>query len=175
MHVYVQKSTTTTLPRKASGVSGCELSQVIAPAREGRVPSTGSGCARMVMVCMGRSCASDSIGAAIEAASMAAAKSRWDFMTSSLKRGRRELSRSEAIDIDDRLRECLRRFLRQIVPDTARDGPMRILARELLGIGAWVQVRRAIGIAFHRNGGHGNDQALGQLLFEIVVSGLALR
>src|SRR5712671_622172 len=119
MHVYVQKSTTTTLPRKASGVSGCELSHVMAPAREGSVPSMGSGCARIVMVCMGRSCASDSSDAK-ETANNAAAKSRCDFMTAP-KRGRRELLRSEAVDVDDRLRKGLGRFLRQIVSDAARD------------------------------------------------------
>src|SRR5256885_10644479 len=127
MHVYVQKSTTTTLPRKASGVSGCELSHVTAPAREGRVPSMGSGCARIVMVCMGRSCASDSIGVATGAANIAAAKSRCDFIAAPSAE-RRELLRSEAVDVDDRLCKGLGRFLRQIVPDAARDGPMRILA-----------------------------------------------
>src|SRR5438874_13002950 len=101
----------------------------MAPAREGRVPSIGSGCARIVMVCMGRSCASDSIGVATDAANVAAAKSRCDFMTGSLTR-RCELLRSESIDVDDRLRKGLGRFLRQIVPDAAGDGPMRILARE---------------------------------------------
>src|SRR5438046_7506512 len=120
MQVYVQKSTTTTLPRKASGVSGCELSHVMAPAKEGRVPSIGSGCARIVMVCMGRSCASDSIGVATEAANIAAAKNRCDFMMGSQARKARAPSRSEAVDIDDRLRKGLGRFLRQIVPDAAR-------------------------------------------------------
>lgn len=35
-----------------------------------------------------------------------------------------------AIDIDNRLGECKRRFLRQIVPDTARNGPISVLAGE---------------------------------------------
>src|SRR5438552_1832706 len=89
------------------------------------------------------------------------------------KRGRRKLLASEAVDVDDRLCERLRRFLRQIVPDAARHGPMRILAREFLGIGAAVRMWRTICIAFEGNGGHAYERALGQPLFQIVVSGLA--
>src|ERR1700730_12950683 len=91
-----------------------------------------------------------------------------------LKRGRRELLRSEAVDIDYRLRESLRRFQREVVPDAARDGPMRILARELLGISAGFQVWRAIGIAFEGNRGHADDWCFGQLLFQIAVLGFTL-
>src|SRR4029453_956471 len=36
MHVYVQKSTSTTFPRRPSGVSGSELSQPVAPSKPGR-------------------------------------------------------------------------------------------------------------------------------------------
>src|SRR5690349_16317120 len=39
MHEYVQKSTTTTLPRSAAFVSGGELSHVVAPASSGMSPS----------------------------------------------------------------------------------------------------------------------------------------
>src|SRR5262245_14129649 len=42
MHEYVQKSTTTTLPRNVSGVSGAELSHVSAPAKDGTCPSRSS-------------------------------------------------------------------------------------------------------------------------------------
>src|SRR6188508_644086 len=42
MQVYVQKSTSTTRPRSPSGVSGSEFSQPVAPANEGREPSTGN-------------------------------------------------------------------------------------------------------------------------------------
>jgi hypothetical protein len=42
MHVYVQKSTATTFPRKLAGVNGAEFSQPLAPSREGKCPSTGN-------------------------------------------------------------------------------------------------------------------------------------
>ena len=42
MHVYVQKSTTTTFPRKPSASSGGELSQAFAPPRDGKRPSDGN-------------------------------------------------------------------------------------------------------------------------------------
>ena len=42
-----------------------------------------------------------------------------------------------AIDVDDSLGKGLWSLLRQIVPDAALDEPVRILARELLGIGSW--------------------------------------
>ena len=41
MQVYVQKLTTTTLPRKPSASSGGELSQSFAPPRDGKLPSGG--------------------------------------------------------------------------------------------------------------------------------------
>ena len=43
------------------------------------------------------------------------------------------VARSNAGDVDDGLREGLWGFLRQIVPDAARDGPVRIFAREFFG------------------------------------------
>src|SRR5438477_10182743 len=90
------------------------------------------------------------------------------------KQRRRGLVRSVAVDVDDGLREGLRRFLRQIVADATRDGSMRILAREFLGISAAVDMWRAVGVAFERNGGHSDDRRFGQPLFQIVVPGLAL-
>src|SRR4051794_8347651 len=38
MHVYVQKSTATTLPRRPSVVSGGEFSHPLAPSRDGMLP-----------------------------------------------------------------------------------------------------------------------------------------
>ena len=43
MHEYAQKSTTTTLPRRLSGVSGLLLSQAVAPVSGGSAPSVFSG------------------------------------------------------------------------------------------------------------------------------------
>src|SRR6266511_4729620 len=42
MHVYVQKSTTTTFPRRPSASRGGELSHSVAPPSEGNCPSIGS-------------------------------------------------------------------------------------------------------------------------------------
>ena len=42
--------------------------------------------------------------------------------------------RSRAVNLEGRFGKGLRSFLRQIVPDAARDHPVRICARELLGI-----------------------------------------
>ena len=74
-----------------------------------------------------RSCASNSIGVATKVAHIAAAQSGYDLMKDSLKQRKTRPGSSEAVDVDDRLRESLRRFLRQIVPDAACYGPMRIL------------------------------------------------
>ena len=43
MHVYVQKSTRTTLPLRPSGVNGSELSQTVEPLNDGSTPSIGRG------------------------------------------------------------------------------------------------------------------------------------
>ena len=45
MQVYVQKSTSTTRPRRSSVVSGSEFSQPVAPSNEPRRPSFGSSAA----------------------------------------------------------------------------------------------------------------------------------
>jgi hypothetical protein len=45
MQVYVQKSTSTTLPLTSSAVSGGELSQPVAPSKPGKRPSEGNGVA----------------------------------------------------------------------------------------------------------------------------------
>jgi hypothetical protein len=53
--------------------------------------------------------------------------------------------RSIPVDVEDRFGEGLRRCLRQIVPDAAREHPVRVDARELLGVRPGVRVRRPIG------------------------------
>ena len=52
-------------------------------------------------------------------------------------------------DINDGLGKGFRSFLGQIVPDASRDIPVRILAREFLGVSAGIRMRCAISIAFH--------------------------
>src|SRR3954454_7175713 len=42
MHVQVQKSTSTTFPRRPAGVSGSEFSQAVAPSKPARSPPLGS-------------------------------------------------------------------------------------------------------------------------------------
>src|SRR5260370_16952836 len=53
----------------------------------------------------------------------------------------------------------LRSVLGQIVP-AAADDPVRIFAREFLGIGNRVRMRRTIGITFKGYGGYRNDRAI---------------
>src|SRR5215212_6088864 len=73
------------------------------------------------------------------------------------------------VDFDDSFGKGLRGFLRQIVPNTARDDPVPIFAREFLGIGPGVRVGCSIGITFKGNGGHGDDRTFGKPLFQIVI------
>ena len=49
------------------------------------------------------------------------------------------------------------------------------LPESFFGVGSRLRVRRAVGIAFHRDGGHGDYGTLGELRFEVLVSGLAIR
>ena len=60
------------------------------------------------------------------------------------------------------------------MPDTSADDPVRILARELACIGTRRRVRRAVGIAFKRDGGHRDDRTLSQLHFQVVIFRLTL-
>src|SRR6266576_3165143 len=55
----------------------------------------------------------------------------------------------------------------------ALDDPVRIFAREFLGIGTSVGVWCTIGITLKSNGGHGDDRAFGEPLLQIVVFRLA--
>src|SRR5438270_10829519 len=78
-----------------------------------------------------------------------------------------------SVDIDDSLGKGLGSFLRQIVPDAARDDPVFIAAREFPGIGTDLRVWCPIGIAFKSNRGHGDVRTFGALLFQIVIFRLA--
>ena len=72
-------------------------------------------------------------------------------------------------DIDNGLGEGGRRFLGQIVADTAGDGPMLVFAGEFVRVCTGLQVWRAIGVAFERNGGQRDHGGLRQPLFQIVI------
>jgi hypothetical protein len=81
--------------------------------------------------------------------------------------------RVRVVDIGDRLGKVKRRFLGQIVPDAARDGPVFIAAREFPGIGTGVRVKCPIGIVFQGHRGHGDVRKFGEPLFQLVVVRLA--
>src|SRR2546421_10650218 len=72
-------------------------------------------------------------------------------------------------DVDDGLGECLRSLLRQVVPDAAGDGPVRVRARELRRVGAGFRMGCAVGVTFEGDRRHGDVRAPGQVLFEVVV------
>ena len=57
--------------------------------------------------------------------------------------------------------------------DAALDRPVRILAREFLGIGTRVRMGRTVGVTLERNGGHGDDRTFGESFLELVVFSLA--
>src|SRR5689334_13228019 len=82
---------------------------------------------------------------------------------------------SEAIDVDDRLRKRLRRFLREVVTDAALHHPVFVAAREFLRIRARVGVRRTICIAFERDRRRRDHGSLRQLVVHVVVPTLAVR
>src|SRR4051794_15920783 len=75
---------------------------------------------------------------------------------------------SESSGLDNRIDKGLGRFLRQIMA-SALDEVVRILARKFPGIGTGIQVRRTVGIAFKRNGRHGDDRACGEPLFQLII------
>ena len=57
--------------------------------------------------------------------------------------------RSDFGDVDDRLGKGLRGFLRQVVPNAARDEPVLISTGELAAISRGFRMGRAVGVAFH--------------------------
>src|SRR4051812_2309796 len=81
---------------------------------------------------------------------------------------------SQLADIEHCLGEGLRRFLRQVVSDAARDQPMLVSARELLGVDAGVRVRGAVRIAFHRDRRNRDRWKGGERLFKVVEFPFAL-
>src|SRR5262245_47083845 len=84
------------------------------------------------------------------------------------------LGRSACRDVHDSLGEGLRRFLREIVADAPGDVPMLVWSGKHLRVRSRVRVRRAVGVAFHRDGRHRDDRTLGKLLLELGVFFLAL-
>src|SRR5882724_11932748 len=102
---------------------------------------------------------------------MFAATLRWRRTLGSPREG---CQRSGFRDRENGFGKGLRGFLRQIVSDTALDGSVRILAGELIGVGARLGMRSAVRVAFHRDGRHSDDRGGGQPLLEVVVLALAV-
>src|SRR5260221_13512181 len=83
------------------------------------------------------------------------------------------LQLSIATHFNDGIGKSLRRFLREVVADAATNEAMLVLAREFPGIETWVQMGRAIGIAFKCDGGHGDDRTCCKTLVQISIFRLA--
>src|SRR4029077_8202674 len=81
----------------------------------------------------------------------------------------------KVVDVDDRLGECLRRFLWQVVSDAALDQPVLILAGEFLRIRRGLRMGCAVRIAFEGDRGDSDDRKRGKPRFELVVFPLAVR
>src|SRR4029077_8543294 len=84
------------------------------------------------------------------------------------------LRRSSCGSVDERLREGLRRLLRQVVPDASGDVPVLVWPGKFVRVRLRVRMGRTVGVAFHRNGRGADAGVLGQPLFEVSVFRLAL-
>jgi len=76
-------------------------------------------------------------------------------------------------DVDNSFSKGLRGFLRQIVPDAARDSAVRVLAREFRLVSTRVRVGRTVRVTFESDSGHRYDRTLCEPLLELVVFSLA--
>src|SRR5918992_2545986 len=147
MQVYSQTSTSTTLPRSPSGVSGAEFthrcawsagSRLAAPARHAPATMLATRSGRIVLIT-----------------------------------GTPRIETSKGVDVDDGGGERLRGFLRQVVPNTASQISVYVFPGELRGIGRRSRVRRAVGVPFKRDRGHGDDRTGREPILEGVVGWLA--
>src|SRR5262245_1454909 len=60
------------------------------------------------------------------------------------------------------------------MPNAAGNVSMLVLAREFLRVGARVRVRGTVRVAFHRDGGNGDDRECGETLIKLDIFRLAL-
>src|ERR1700686_2712017 len=79
------------------------------------------------------------------------------------------------VDIDHRLRECLRCFLRQIVSDAALDQAVLILTREFFRVRRGLRMWRAVRVTFEGDRRDADGRKLRKASFEVVVFPLAIR
>src|SRR5438552_16758540 len=79
------------------------------------------------------------------------------------------------VDIDHRLREGLRRFLRQIVSDASRDQAVFILSREFFRVRRGLRMWRAVRVTFEGDRRDADGRKLSEPCFEVVVFALAVR
>jgi hypothetical protein len=77
-------------------------------------------------------------------------------------------------NIENRLRKGLRRFLGKVVSDSTVDGSVRVLAGELVRVGARLRVRCSVGIAFKRYRGHRDGRKRRKTRLELVIACLTL-
>src|SRR5271170_5104899 len=75
-------------------------------------------------------------------------------------------SSSHTTHVKDGVGERRRGLLGEVVPDAALDRPVRIAPRELLRIGTWLRMGRAVGVTLERDRGHGDDRSFGKLALE---------
>src|ERR1700751_3800821 len=71
-------------------------------------------------------------------------------------------------DVDDGFGKRLRSLLRQIVSNAAFDGSVFVPARELLGIGGGLRMRRAGCVPLPRDGWHVDDRTQSELLVQVI-------
>jgi hypothetical protein len=71
------------------------------------------------------------------------------------------------VHVDDRLSKCLRSFLRQVVPDAARDQAVLILSREFLRVRRGLRVRRAVRVTFEGDRRDADGRKLSEARFEV--------
>src|SRR5262245_53272085 len=83
------------------------------------------------------------------------------------------LAGSEATNVGDRPRKCLRRFLRQVVADATLDGAVFVLARELSRVRRRIRLWGPVGIALEGNRRNRDGGRCGKAL-EIVVTRFAV-
>src|SRR4051812_44059539 len=77
------------------------------------------------------------------------------------------------VRLDDRFGEGAGRLLRQVMADATGESAMRVASGKLLRVGAGIQMRGAIRVAFERDRRHRDGRKLRELLLERIELRLA--